>query len=959
VNPTQERVIQHTGTPLLERDRELHELGGLADEACSGTGRLVLLEGPPGIGKTRLLDAGRLLARERGMTVLSARASELDREFPFGVARQLFEPPVAHADEARRAALLRGAAGPAASLLAHGFSELGLTASGTDPALAHFHALYWLTANLAEERPLALAIDDLHWADASSLRFLQFLLPRLGELPVLLLVAARPLESQADGGPIDSLATDPLAVVVRPEPLSRRAVAAVIATELGEAADDRFSEACRQATGGNPFLLRELLRELAAEGVGPHAARVGLVRELAPATVARAVLLRLARLDTGAAALARAVAVLGDGAPLRRASALAGLSSDRAGELAGALAQADILATTRPLAFAHPILRSAVYGDIDAAERARAHGRAATLLAEEGAEVDAIAVHLLATEPSGDHAVAGQLREAAERALARGAAATAVACLRRALAEPPAVADRGSLLLDLAFAELRAGEPAGAADHFDEGMRITRDPRLRAAFAWDQAVALQALGRHDEAFAVRERVVEELADIDAERALLLEASLIASARLDLSRLEWARLRLERHRGRLSVETRAEARLLATQAHLDAFSPENREPAEALADVAEAALASGHLLEGDTGLSTPFFAAIEVLLLADRVEPARQALDQVVDEARRRGSAPSFVFGSGWRCQLLAREGALADAEADARSCAELSLAQGWFVAGPLILGYALDVLVDRGELADAERLLDASGMAGRPPDRDLAFDPVVHARARLRAARGDLAGGRADLAGLERRKARWNTFPTLVPAVLAAPKLASGDPDVARAGAERMLRDARVWGTPRAIGMALRAAGLAEGGARGLELLDEAATVLEPSPAPLEHAGALTDLGAALRRANRRKAARDPLRRALDVADGCGARPLAERARHELRAAGGRPRRARNSGVPSLTASERRIATMAADGLSNPEIAQALFITKKTVESHLGNVFGKLDIRSRTQLPAALRDDTA
>jgi DNA-binding NarL/FixJ family response regulator len=172
-----------------------------------------------------------------------------------------------------------------------------------------------------------------------------------------------------------------------------------------------------------------------------------------------------------------------------------------------------------------------------------------------------------------------------------------------------------------------------------------------------------------------------------------------------------------------------------------------------------------------------------------------------------------------------------------------------------------------------------------------------------------------------------------------------------------MLREAQQWGTGRAIGMALRANALVEGGERGLELLEEATEVLEASPARLEHARALTDFGAALRRANRRAAARDPLRRALDAADACGARPLAERARQELRAAGGRPRRPRVSGVGALTASEQRIAAMAADGLSNPEIAQALFLTKKTVESHLSNAYRKLGIHSRTQLGAALNEN--
>jgi DNA-binding CsgD family transcriptional regulator len=172
-----------------------------------------------------------------------------------------------------------------------------------------------------------------------------------------------------------------------------------------------------------------------------------------------------------------------------------------------------------------------------------------------------------------------------------------------------------------------------------------------------------------------------------------------------------------------------------------------------------------------------------------------------------------------------------------------------------------------------------------------------------------------------------------------------------------MLRDAELWGTARAIGMALRAAGLVHGGARGLELLAESVAVLEGSPARLEHARALTDFGAAVRRSGRRSDARAPLRQGLDLAEACGAAPLAERARHELRAAGGRPRRPRLSGAEALTASERRIAAMAVEGLSNPEIAQALFVTKKTVEAHLGSAYRKLGIHSRAELAVALRTD--
>lgn len=946
---------ENASTVLLERERELAEIDGVADKAGAGRGGLVLVEGPAGIGKTRLLEAGRGRAEERGMVLLSARASELDREFPFGVIRQLFEALLAGAGAERRAALLQGAAGPAASLVGACGPGEQPAAAEADASLAHFHALYWLTANLADEAPAALFIDDVHLADASSLRFLQFLLPRLQELPVLVALASRAAEPSNSGEVLDAIAADPVTLVLRPAPLTEAAVRDLVAGALGRNPDPRFCEACGEVTGGNPFLLRELLRDLAGEDVAPTAAEAPLVRRLAPPTVARAVLVRLGRLGAEAASLARAVAVLGDSVPLRRAAALAKLPDKRAAEVATLLIRSGIFGREGPLGFAHPILRSSVYGDADPQTRSSLHRRAAELLAAEGIGADAIAVHLLATDPAGEKFVVETLREAAAGALARGASSTAVACLQRALTEPPPVADRGRLFLELGSAEVRAGDTVAASEHFIEGLRVTEDPRTRAVYAQQQVVALLALGRRDEAFALLEREVDEAAQVDAELALLIEADLIATTTFERSRVTWARQRLERYRGRLSSASAGERMLLATDAHLDAAYGERS--ADELADEAERALASGRLLDDTGGTSPTFFQAIDVLVLADRTGPAQWELDRAMDEARRRGSAPLFAFASGWRCWLMAREGALAEAEADGRSCAEVSLPQGWFVSVPLMLGHLLDVLVDRGELDDAAELLELSGMADRRGDEDRAFDRALSARMRLRLARGDMASARGDLAALTRvgRDVRWNTYPAYVPAALLAPGLAAADSDQAREQAERSLRQARTWGTLRGHGMALHAAALVEDEPNRLELLESACSVLEPSPARLEYAHAQIDFGAALRRANNRVDAREVLRRGLDLAHACGARPLAERARQELRAAGGRPRHSAISGVDALTPSERRIAAMAANGLSNPEIAQALFVTKKTVEAHLSNAYRKLDIHSRTELGAALK----
>jgi DNA-binding NarL/FixJ family response regulator len=182
-----------------------------------------------------------------------------------------------------------------------------------------------------------------------------------------------------------------------------------------------------------------------------------------------------------------------------------------------------------------------------------------------------------------------------------------------------------------------------------------------------------------------------------------------------------------------------------------------------------------------------------------------------------------------------------------------------------------------------------------------------------------------------------------------------------QAAAERMveeqLEDARRWGTESAIGIALHAKGLVEG-SDGIDTLAEAVEALGRSPARLDHARALVDLGAALRRSGKRAEAREPLREGLQMARDCNATVLASRAHEELVTAGAKPRRLQFSGLESLTASERRVAQMAADGLSNREIAEQLFVTAKTVENHLTRVYSKLDVANREALPGALAEPT-
>ena len=230
-------------------------------------------------------------------------------------------------------------------------------------------------------------------------------------------------------------------------------------------------------------------------------------------------------------------------------------------------------------------------------------------------------------------------------------------------------------------------------------------------------------------------------------------------------------------------------------------------------------------------------------------------------------------------------------------------------------------------------------------------------RGRLRVERGLVADGLDDFLAVGSLTARaLVTCPSYIPwrSEAALAQLALGDEDAARLLAEEELELARAFGAPRALGVALHALGVVVGGDRGELLLREAVDALDEGDARLERARVLTDLGALLRRRNRRSQARELLREGLDIAHRAGARLLAERAETELRATGARPRRIVLSGVESLTASERRVAELAAQGLTNREIAQTLFVTARTVEGHLTSVFRKLQLDSREQLAAAL-----
>jgi DNA-binding CsgD family transcriptional regulator len=928
---------------LLERDAEVRAMSAALDDAAAGAGRLVVLRAPAGMGKSSLLAAAAGVADERGLTALSARGSEQERELPLGLARQLFDSLLRSLSAGERERAVSGAAAPARALL-------DLESPSPVPSGAGLYALHSLLANVSDARPLALLIDDAHWSDEPSLAFLGFVSRRLDDVAVALLVAIRAGSGADRGGAVEAIVADPRATHLLPGPLSEAGVASIVRDWLGAPAGE-FVAACREVTGGNPFYLQELCRALGAAGAEPTAANVPQARQLGPENVSRAVLVRVGRSSPDAAALARSLAVLDDPAELRLVASVAGLELEAATTAADVLTRADVLADERPLRFTHPIVRSAIASDLTAAEHAREHRRAARLLAAHGAPAERVASHLLACEPAADAWVTEQLRVAARVAVQRGAPAIAARYLRRALEEPAGGAAL-EVLRELGAAELSSGEPA-ALGHLEQAVVLATDARQRAASVRELARGEVGLGSPERALELLSAAREDVVDNDPQLTLELSAELSGIALLLPGSARHVMEPLTMFADARG-DTAPERLLLANLSHWLAASGGS---AERCADLVARALAGGRLLAETRAESPAFYHAVFVLIAADRFGDAGEVLDEALDDARRQGSLIAFATASTMRSLLAYRVGRLAESEADARGAIDATRLQGW-PAWSIGVAFLMDALIETGRLDEAQRVLEESELGPRIPE-GLVMAPVLAARGRLRIAAGNLAAGVEDLLEWGRRSDRGENLGTAGTPTFrtyAAPALASlGNEAEARRLIAEELELARRWGARRAIGMALHAAGLVEPAENGRALLEQAVETLRCTGAQLEHARALIDLGAALRRSGRASDARAPLREGMDLAHRCGAAPLTARAHDELAASGVRRRpRTMLRGVEALTPSERRIAQAAATGRTNREIAQSLFITRKTVEMHLHNAYRKLDIDSRAELTDAL-----
>jgi DNA-binding CsgD family transcriptional regulator len=933
-----------TAGSLRERERELGALHEGLERAGGGGGTLLLVEGPAGVGKTELVREARAAAVQAGVRPLEARGSELEEPFAFGIVRQLLEPMIGEAPE--RAELFSGAAGPAARL----FEPDERQSPSADVGFEALHSLYWLVVNLADRAPLLVSVDDCQWADRDSLRFLAYLAQRIEGLRVAMLLAGRRPDSAAvDAGSLwAQVASRPEAGVLQLRPLSESASVALARERLGAEAAEEFCRACHRATGGNPLFLRELLSALDAAGVAPSAGAASEVQAVGPAAVSRFVLHRLATLGPDATELARAVAVLGDDSELELVGRVSGLSEDAARTAADELVRADIFVGGERLGFVHPIVRAALYEDLAPGERRAQHAAAAEALAEEGASPERVTAHLLMTSATGDQRRVETLRSAARTAARRGAPGAAAARLLRALAESPGEGTRAEILTELGTVEVASMQFEAAEEHLQSVLASGAEPMIRAEAASMLGRCAIASGGRSAKAAVDAlgSLADQLRSLDPERSLELGAELLMVATaVPLVRSELP-AQLERFRGHAADHPgfKAVARIHAAQEQLVRGAS-----AAAAVEEVQAALAVG-LPPGAATNAT--FLALQVLEGAEQYDQALRVLDVALEGARGEGHATRQGLIHGRRAAIALAQGSLQDAQVEAET--GLLLVENQHFALLQLLAVAMVVHIERGDLEAAAELAQAGEAVGVAEDR-LYLDQFLVARGRLRIAEGDVREGVGDLIWCgERLEAYDATWPGDW-RVFAAPALASlGDSQTAARLGREQLAIARRVGTPWGLGRSLRSAGQAIGGSEGLELLEEAVSLLERSSARLELAHALADLGAELGRSGRRREGRDAQRRAIELADECGAIALAERARAELHSGPGRRPRAELTGPGALTAAEWRVCRQVAEGHTNREVAQALFVTEKTVERHLSSAYQKLGIRSRFQLPEAI-----
>lgn len=915
------------GTELRGRDPELETLRAALDALGRGSGSVALLEGEAGIGKTRLLDALCDEALVCGIDVHRGAGEELESDRPFGPLIEALGAPDGAVPTARQ-----GGGSVDARFLAQ-------------------DAFLDLVESLAAAGPMLLAIDDAHWVDRATVATTWALARRSHELGVLLVVAMRPAPRTPELARLVDGCRRLVATQVALGPIDDGTLVEIIADVSGAAPAADVLERL-QGAAGNPFLALELFHAIESSTDDD----LGTAGSTLPAEVRGALLQRVTGLDGKARQALSVAAVLGGAGRLEDIAVLLGTSIADAGSAVADATKAGLLDPAGQLvAFRHDLIREALYDDLPEAVRAGWHRAAAGLL-EGRAEPAIVARHLVLGATRGDpDAVAGLARAATDLAGRQPDAAAELFDRALELAVDPSV--RPELGTARASALLRAGRTEEAMHQADDVLNDRAAPPALVARAhvvrgnacfhlgrpsdavgdFTAALATGALGDEEAANALGHQAMTRMWTYD--HALALREADVALA-------EGERL------GIVAVQVEA----LAARCEVHNF---RAEPAIAI-PAGQRAVA----LVGDDAAAlrrTPHTFLALALQLGDRIDDARAAVTDGLQRAAEYGQV--LVLRSYYL--TLQRIEWFAGRWDDALAAADTAdrLAEDYGIRFGVIATDGVKGLIahHRGDAVTAETALvdyDTSLRGGQLDSSGSELLVLLHAK--VLEANGDMDAAAAVLlehSTMERRlemsAARLWPGPTCVRLALAA-----GEHDAADGVAGDLDEIAVRAGTTGARAAALHASGLV---ADDASLLDEAANSFSAVGRPLDELDAREAAGEAYARAGRPQDAIARLSNALTIAEGLGAARDARRITAALRALGVRggargSRQRATTGWDALTDAEREVARLINDGLRNGEIAQHLFVSRRTVESHVSRLYAKLQVDTRVALANAIRE---
>ena len=915
---------------LLERDAERAALFEAIAAGAAGRGRAVVIEGGPGIGKTALLRSIETAAVETGHRVLRSVGHRFEQDYPLGGFLQWFRPLPADA-----------IASDPLDVVRHVLDE-GRPPLGSDlPAL--LHGTYRLLEDLgaqASSRPVILLCDDAQWLDEPSLRVLHHVVAHVERLPMTVILTVRTGEPPSPL--LDDIVANAATTVLEPAPLSAAAVGALVGGPgpLG----DETAERLHQLTRGNPLLVDELRRSLGS--VDPDSLRFDDI----PGFLRSTTIARLERAPATDRHLATVAALLCR-ASVAEVAEVAGVSRVEAARSISRLRDLGILEVDDEVHFTHPLIREAVADLLAPTESEAIHEQAATVLDRVGASVDRIAPHLVAARPRGDERTAELLHRAAKRAWSSGTPTVAHAWLRRALAEPPAAHDRHRISVDLVRTAASLGAP-GWREDLEELLSRTPDGRR-----WQVQLAvgksLRNAGRLSEGIALFRHARRSVPERDRIGALEVLTELAMATRthvpVDLGPTEELLALVD---GPSLGSTPIERTLLGLTAYHLAVT---EGPSPRVVDLASRSVSIDDLREETLRSNAALYYAVLALLFSDALPEARMVLDVAIPDAERRGAILQAAVLRNYCGVVDAETGNLGLALEKLRESSEV-LAEARAASLPGAVSNLAIVLLELDRIDDASAALDLPGGEARW-NESASFTSWIHSRSLVREASGDVSGALADALECGRRQAQMAaTHPSSIPwrATAARLHLRMGDEAAARSIAEANLALCPPTGAASTRAGALRTMALLDRPADRPVTLRSALDVLVESPAVRTRVWTLVDLGIALRARGDRGRSQEVLRQAAELAERTSMTAAARVAGAELEVLGGRGRESPVSGPGALTASERRVAELAVAGTSNRDIAAQLYVSTKAVEFHLTNVYRKLGITSRADLPRAL-----